>query len=40
MFPIGDDNTGRTLTPYINYLLIALNIFVLFITRPWAPTNT
>lgn len=28
MFPIGDDNTGRTLTPYINYLLIALNIFV------------
>ncbi|MCF3108642.1 rhomboid family intramembrane serine protease [Niabella sp. CC-SYL272] len=28
MMPIGDDNTGRTLTPYVNYLLIALNIFV------------
>ncbi|MBO9618603.1 MAG: rhomboid family intramembrane serine protease [Niabella sp.] len=28
MFPIGDDNTGRTLTPYVNYLLIGLNIFV------------
>ncbi|WP_018626394.1 rhomboid family intramembrane serine protease [Niabella aurantiaca] len=28
MMPIGDDNSGRTLTPYINYLLIAINIFV------------
>ncbi len=28
MIPIGDDNTGRTITPYINYLLIAINIFV------------
>ncbi|MGC4233260.1 MAG: rhomboid family intramembrane serine protease [Niabella sp.] len=28
MIPIGDDNTGRTITPYINYLLIAVNIFV------------
>lgn len=28
MIPIGDTNTDRTLTPYINYLLIATNIFV------------
>lgn len=28
MIPIGDDNSGRTITPYINYLLIAVNILV------------
>src|SRR5215471_1388615 len=28
MFPIGDDNSDRTITPYINYLIIALNILV------------
>lgn len=28
MMPIGDDNTGRTITPYVNYLLIAANIVV------------
>lgn len=26
--PIGDDNTGRTITPFVNYLLIAANIIV------------
>lgn len=26
--PIGDDNTGRTRTPFVNYLLIAINIIV------------
>ena len=32
IFPISDDNTGRTRTPYVNYLLIALNmvVFVFF----------
>lgn len=32
MFPIGDDNSDRRLTPFINYLLIGVNIlvFVLF----------
>jgi membrane associated rhomboid family serine protease len=32
MIPIGDENAGRTLTPWVNYLLIALNVlvFVLF----------
>ncbi|HEX8161990.1 MAG TPA: rhomboid family intramembrane serine protease [Pyrinomonadaceae bacterium] len=32
VFPISDDNSDRTTTPYVNYVLIALNIlvFVLF----------
>ena len=32
MIPIGDDNTDRTRTPYLNYLLVAANVlvFVLF----------
>ena len=28
LFPISDDNTDRHLTPYINYLLIAINVLV------------
>lgn len=28
MMPIGDDNSGRTLVPFVNYLLIATNIIV------------
>jgi membrane associated rhomboid family serine protease len=28
VFPIGDDNRDRKRVPYINYILIALNIFV------------
>ncbi len=28
LFPIGDDNRDRTITPYINYLLILVNILV------------
>lgn len=28
VFPIFDDNTGRTITPVVNYLLIAVNILV------------
>lgn len=28
VFPIGDDNSGRTITPYVNYLLLAANILV------------
>jgi len=28
IFPIGDDNTGRSRTPYITYALIALNVLV------------
>lgn len=28
MLPIGDDNSDRTRTPFVTYLLIAMNIFV------------
>jgi membrane associated rhomboid family serine protease len=28
IFPVGDDNTGRLRTPYVTYLLIALNVIV------------
>lgn len=28
MIPIGDDNSGRTLTPFVTYLLIVVNIAV------------
>jgi membrane associated rhomboid family serine protease len=28
LIPLSDDNRGHTLTPYVNYLLIILNIFV------------
>jgi membrane associated rhomboid family serine protease len=28
LLPVGDDNSDRTITPYINYLLIAVNILV------------
>lgn len=28
MFPIGDDNSDRTRTPYVNYLLILSNVLV------------
>lgn len=28
MFPLGDDNSGRIITPYVNYVFIAINILV------------
>lgn len=28
MFPISDDNSDRTITPYVNYLIIGINILV------------
>jgi len=28
VFPIGDDNSGRVNTPYVNYLLLAANLLV------------
>ncbi len=30
MIPIGDDNSGRVITPFVNYALIGLNIFIYF----------
>lgn len=38
LFPVGDDNTGRGLTPYVNYLLIAINVFVYFFLQTTAFT--
>ena len=28
MFPLGDDNSDRVITPYVNYILIAINVLV------------
>jgi membrane associated rhomboid family serine protease len=33
LFPVGDDNTGRGLTPFVNYILIAINLFVYFVLQ-------
>lgn len=30
LIPIGDDNRDRKITPYVNYILLAINIFVFF----------
>ena len=35
VLPIGDDNRDRRTTPIINYLLIALNIFVFIYWQDW-----
>jgi membrane associated rhomboid family serine protease len=40
MFPIGDDNSDRTTTPYVNYLLIALNIIVFVFLQGMTGDNT
>lgn len=35
LFPIGDDNSGRIITPYVTYILIAINIVVfIFLQLP------
>lgn len=31
MMPLGDDNTGRRLTPIVTYVLIAINVLVFFL---------
>ena len=31
MMPLGDDNTGRRITPIVTYVLIALNVLVFFL---------
>jgi membrane associated rhomboid family serine protease len=35
MFPIKDDNSDRRLTPFVNYLLIAVNIVVFIVYQRW-----
>jgi membrane associated rhomboid family serine protease len=33
VFPIGDDNTGRRITPLVTYVLIAANVIVFFLLQ-------
>lgn len=33
VFPLTDDNTGRRTTPYVNYVLIALNVLVFVVPQ-------
>jgi membrane associated rhomboid family serine protease len=35
VFPIGDDNRDRKVIPFVNYILIALNIFVFIYWQNW-----
>jgi membrane associated rhomboid family serine protease len=39
MFPIGDDNSDRRITPVVNYVLIALNIIVFVFFQGLDSTN-
>jgi membrane associated rhomboid family serine protease len=40
MFPIGDDNSDRTITPYVNYMIIALNVIVFVFLQGLSGDNT
>ena len=31
MLPLGDDDSGRRLTPIVTYVLIAINVLVFFL---------
>ena len=33
MFPIGDDNSDRTITPYVNYAFIGINVLVFLLLQ-------
>lgn len=33
VFPLGDDNRDRTITPFVNYAFIALNLFVFVVLQ-------
>lgn len=35
LLPIGDDNRGRHITPYVNYLLILANVLVFLLLQQW-----
>jgi len=39
MFPVGDDNSDRRITPVVNYVLIALNIIVFLFFQGLDATN-
>ena len=38
MFPLGDDNSDRVITPYVNYAIIGLNILVFVLLQHLAQT--
>jgi membrane associated rhomboid family serine protease len=40
MFPIGDDNSDRIRTPYVNYIIIALNILVFIFLQGMSGDNS
>src|SRR5262245_8702236 len=35
LLPLGDDNRDRQITPFVNYIFIALNIFVFIYWQDW-----
>jgi hypothetical protein len=37
LIPIGDDNVGRQTTPYVNYLIIGINVVVFLIVLNQGP---
>src|ERR1700741_3261775 len=39
VFPLGDDNQDRTTTPFVNYALIALNLFVFVVMQGLGSNN-
>ena len=39
MIPIGDDDSGRTVTPFVNYLLIVANIVVFVLLQGMGQTT-
>ena len=39
IFPIGDDNSDRTTTPIVNYLLIAINVLVFVLLQGASGNN-
>lgn len=39
MFPIGDDNSDRTITPYVTYMIIALNVIVFVFLQGFSGDN-
>lgn len=35
LLPIGDDNRDRRITPFVNYILIGINLYVYFVLQQW-----
>lgn len=39
VFPLGDDNSDRLITPYVNYVLIVINILVFVFLQGMGPSD-